>query len=171
MFPLIIATSLHNNIHKQLKTLCYGLPDVNWTEDYQFLLSLRHLGAIEERHLLEIKEALNPFSFPSFTTTVRGVEAVRTHKNHGIIYATVEASEPLTKLCQEIDLICRIVGIKQIGPRQSPRIYLGHYSHLNPIRLAEYLAIHHDFHIDAILVDHIGIYDTDSGRELVRYKL
>lgn len=171
MLSVIIATSLQQNVQKQLQAHCYGLPDVEWIEEYQFLISLKYMGALEDRHLLELKETLKTFSFPSFSTAVHGVESVRTHKGHGILYASLEDSEPLAKLCKEIDLICRTIGIKQIGPRQPPRITLGHHSNLNPVRLAEYLAIHHDFHIDAIPIDHINIYDTTTNHELVRYKL
>ena len=170
MLPLIIGTTLPNSIQKQLKAICYGIPEVKWTEEFQFLLSLRYMGAVPDQHLLEIKERLRVFSFPSFFTSIQGVEAHRAQKRRGNLWAKMETSTPIVQLSKEIDLICRAAGIPSTGPRQPPRILLGHYAHLNPVRLAEYQANHHAFHIDGIPIDHISIFEADGGSELIRYR-
>lgn len=151
MHTYLIAIPLPKKIVEQLKRLCFGLPNVLWTEEFH--LTLLNLGQIDASLCLDVQEKLVDFHFTPFNLTLQGVNVSHSKGSRGSIWAGTEHSENLFKLKKSLNNLLKEILLSKSTTPFSPHINLGRYEKIDPRRLGEYLEIQNAFVSPAFAVD------------------
>lgn len=152
MHSYFIVLTLPSIVRKQVSLICRGLPAVNWIEEENLHLTLRSLGPLNDQQLLDVKEQLQTLVFPSFTFSLKGVEATHTKRNKGQIWVNIYPDSQCLKLRKEIDFLLKGMDLAKEERPFHPNVTLGYYESLDSHRLAQYLMEHHFYQLDSIAI-------------------
>jgi 2'-5' RNA ligase len=151
MYPHFLAIPLPKHIQSRLAQLCYGLPQVHWVEEENFLLKLHDFGPLSNVHLGEIQDRLKSLLFSPFSLFLQGVGHFYSKKGHGTIWVGVADNLELFTLKKKVESQLRDLPLRS-PERFHPHIILGYYDRLNPQKLGDYLSALADYHSEPIEV-------------------
>lgn len=176
MDSLFIAFPLSKLIKNQLERLCFGLPNVHWTEHSHFHLNFFSIGPVNGTTLLDIQEALSKIHIAPFSLSLQSVSCFRPKKAKGIIWAGVSPSEELAALIKNITI--QLNPILPHFKTMIPHVTLGRFGNLDEKRLFDYLDSHSSFTTPLFTNDSFvlmksqnTIDDRTLYQELARFKL
>lgn len=151
MDQYLLAIPLPLPVRLRLASLCYGLPQVDWIEEENFLFTLRFFGPLNDQTAAQIEERLSSLFFLKFNLALKGVDHFHSSKgNRGIIWVGVEQTPELLALRKEIHDLLIDLHLKAEERPYHPHITIGKYHRLNEQRLAEYLMAHAHFQMEPI---------------------
>ena len=175
MDPLIIGISIPLEIRKRLSQICYGLPNVEWVEEENFLLSICHIGKVEEQLKLDILENLAEIHFPIFPINLFGIEC---SKSKGLIWLNVEISDLIAQFGKEIERVLRSNKVEKKSQNYFfPHVILGRFRSISYERLCEYLESNGLVSVPSIKVMFFSLYECHTSKkrsfytEISRYPL
>ena len=67
MHSHFLALPLPPSIRSRLASFCYGVPHVQWVEEENFHLTLRHFGPLSDQNAALIEERLETLFFVKFS--------------------------------------------------------------------------------------------------------
>lgn len=169
MDPYFVGIDLPTSIKQHLAQLCFGLPNVRWTELENFHVTLRYFGRINDPLISDIKEALAKIEFPSFTFMLKGVDHFHSHR-HGVLWVGTSASETVVKFKKEIDVALKELEIIPDERTYVPHVTLGRYEKLNAARLADYLMTHRFFESLEMTASHFHLFRSRQTPKRVFYE-
>lgn len=98
---------------------------LNWQDPGQMHLTLRFIGEVDEPVAGEIAGALRTVEFPPFELTFRGTGAFPDEGHPSVIWAGVRPEEPLMRLQEEVEEVCRDVGLDPERRGYVPHVTIG----------------------------------------------
>lgn len=158
MNPYLIALDFPPVIKSQLKSICYGLPTVEWVEEENFHLLLRYLGKIPEPSLGLVKEALQTISFLSFKISLQGVDHFHAKKGQGTLWTGVKPIEALNSLKKDVDKVLKNLEVAPIERSFHPHVTLGRYDQIDHRRLGEFLMMNSLFRSESIEITNFHLF-------------
>lgn len=177
MNSLFIALPLPKLIKSRLEHLCFGLPNVPWTEHSHFHLNILSLGQADGTLQLDIQEALAKIQVAPFNLSLQGVGCFRAKNKKGMIWAGVSPSKELTVLIKTITGKLNLI-IPKLDKSFIPHVTLGRFGNMDEKRLFDYLDSNSSFITDSFPADCIALMKSQNTlddrtlyQELVRFKL
>lgn len=175
---LNIAIILPKPIRKQLQRLCYGLPNVTWSEEENLHLTLLSAGPNLNSLDIDIHEKLIKIDFKPLTLSIQGVHCHKSNEAAGTLWAGVQESIELAAFLKSIDAALKdILPPKSKNGLKAPHITLGRYERADALRLSEYLAGQSDFLSTPFSADHFVLLEGHRTKdhtliytEIARYK-
>jgi RNA 2',3'-cyclic 3'-phosphodiesterase len=178
MNTLFIALPLNLLIKSQLERLCFGLPQVHWTEHRHFHLTILYLGQVDGALQLDIQEALSKIQIAPFHLSLTGVGYFPAKKSHGVIWSGVAFSDELIHLKKMIDDKLKEISWKNNHQPFVPHITLGRFNKIDQRRLMDYLEAQSAFITPTFLNDSFvlmksqqTISNTTIYEEIARFPL
>lgn len=138
MDNFFIAIPLPDFIKSQLSRICVGIPNAQWVEQENFIISLRHLGKITEMDSWDIKESLAQINHESFTLSLKEVGYFHS-KSSGTVWIGVEQSPCLIHLKKSIDSLLRKFKLEAEDRLFTPHVVLAKYEKVAPHKLIPFL--------------------------------
>lgn len=149
MHSYLLVIPLPSSVRLKLTSLCYGLPKVRWIEEENFHLTLRYLGVLSDHSLMDIQNHLKNLFFLQFPLILKGTGHFHSKGQRGSIWLGVADNPQLSSLKKEVNHVLK--GIRLPSEEQfHPHITLGHYAHLSPQKLGDYLFNLNDYQSDSI---------------------
>lgn len=145
MDSYLLAIRLPHVIQARLAAICFGLPQVQWVEEGNFHLTLRHFPHLNSHILRNITEQLTDIFFQSFPIVLQGVGHFHTKGNRGSIWIGIVENLHLVEMRKEIDRLLRTLCLEAEEYSFHPHVTLGYYDQLNPKRLGDFLTTYADF--------------------------
>lgn len=152
---LLVAIDLPKNTKKMIGRLCCGLSSMEWIEEANLHISLRHLGNVEGTLEQEIKDSLANVHQIPFSLILKGIDYFGARGSHyGEFRLGIEKSLPFLEFKKFIDKSLSEVGIR-LGKQasQEPHIVLGYMNRRNDDRAGSYLENHYGFECPPFLVE------------------
>jgi 2'-5' RNA ligase len=162
---LFIAIDPPQEVCEQLVSLCCGLPEARWTPINQFHLTLSFIGEVDGTTFLDIRESLAELVQPSFDLRFKGVGFFPPRGAPRVVWAGVEASEPLMQLQRKITTHLRQQGIELEKRKYSPHITLARLRQTPESKIGKYLALNNLFSSSRFPVDQFTLYSSVLGRK------
>src|SRR5437868_783143 len=103
----LIAISIPREIRFRIASECHGLPQVHWTEEENFHITLRHLGPLSEYELANVQERLLNFFFQPFIIVLKGMNQSHSRSNRGTLWMEVGEHPQLNQLKMKIDSLLK----------------------------------------------------------------
>jgi 2'-5' RNA ligase len=150
MHPHFLALPLPLSIRTRLASFCYGLPQVQWVEEENFHITLRHFGPLSDVLLHQVQEHLHPLFFHPFSLTLQGIHPVNSKGKHGKIEVGIANHPALSALKKEIDSQLKNLALPSAYRAFHPHITVGRYERLNSERLGDYLMTHAHYQSEPI---------------------
>lgn len=141
MNPYFLVIPLPPIAQTRLASLCYGLPQVRWTEEDHFHVILRQFGPLADHRIAEIREKLEHLFFHPFPLVLQGMNTSQSKGKRGIIWVGVIESIHLSTLKKEINRQLSGLQFPQ-EERSELRVSLGYFDRINPERFGDYLSAH-----------------------------
>lgn len=176
---LFIAFILPKSIQQQLQRLCFGLPDVSWTEEHDFFLTVLPIGPNVNSLDLDVHEKLAKVSISPFSISLHGINCFKSKSDYSILFAEVKESSEMNSLRKLIGDELKDVPLEKGGEMLSPHVTLGRFLNrkIDPRRLGEYLENHAGFVSSVFVVDHVALIECRVSKdgtyiyeEIARYK-
>ena len=177
MHSIFIAFPLPKTVKDQLARLCFGLPQVHWTEHNDFHLTIHFVGPVNALTRLDIQDALNQIRFPPFRISLEGV-GYFDNKSNGVVWAGVSPSKELDAIKKII--VTQLKKILTVVDKKPfvPHITLGRFKTIDKRRLADYLDSHSLFATVPFGNDFLVLMESQKTaaestiyQELARFKL
>ncbi len=152
MHSHLLALPLPSSVRSRLASFCYGPPQINWLQEENFYLFLRHLGPLSDSLLKEIQDRLNALFFRPFFLILQGMGYFHSKGNHGTIWVGTAPNSELLSLKKTIDAQLRGLSLPSEDRSFHPHITLGYYDHMNMQKLGDYLTAYRDYQSESIEV-------------------
>lgn len=150
-----IALELPPKIKQDLALMCHGLPFMEWTEQDNFHITLRHFGPLSEPLISEIKEHLATVHFVPFQITLLGIDYKK-----GSLYSSVVPSEPVIKLRHEIDRNLSALKLPHEEKSFKPHVTLGKSEQINENKIADFLAYYYAYKSELIEIKGFTFFNS-----------
>lgn len=166
----ILSIDLPPPIKKHLATLCFGLPNVEWTSEENFNLTLQNLNHVNDTTLYEIKDRLETIHFEPFQISLCGVDFSSSRGSQGVLWIGITPSDPVVKLNLKIDKALADVHHKSIEKSSNPLIILGKDTHIQPNRLVDFLQTHSLFRSQSFDVSSFSLKEVITTPNKILFK-
>lgn len=166
-----LALPLPLSIRSRLASFCYGVPHVQWVEEENFHLVLRHFGPLSDHDAALIEERLETLFFVKFSLVLKGIGNFHSKGNRGTIWVGVEQTAELSALKKEVDLHLRELPLRAEERSFHPHITLGRYDRLSQQKLGDYLIAHADFQSEPFEVDCCQLLTSHHTPKHLYYQL
>lgn len=142
MQPRFVALPIPSATRSRLSSLCCGIPQVQWVEEENFYLILKHLGFLSDIDVGEVRDALHSLFFHPFSFVLEGVCHSHVKGKRSKIWVGVHENLHLNDLRKEIDRLLKPFADSILAEDRSfsPHVTIGYYDKVNPAKLADYLA-------------------------------
>lgn len=158
MHPLIVTISLPAAIKKQLQSICYGLPNTQWTDPENFHLILYQIDPLPPLILKDLQEAFSHFTFPAFDLSLKRIVVSQAAKKKGTLSIELSSSDTLLVLQKEIQsILMRLKLLSSSTKHQHFLIPLGYFDNLSDQRLADYLGYYSLFQTASFTVNTVDL--------------
>lgn len=162
MGPYFIAIDFPPLIKQQLKSICFGLPCAEWTDEENFILVLRQLGQLNDQLLSDVKESLKQVAFLPFSMELKGIGQHQSKRGDGLLWTEGKPIDSLLKLKQQIEKELKPLSLTPSERSFYPRVTLAKYEHMADQRLGEYLMTHNLFKSDAFEVSQFILFSMHT---------
>lgn len=158
-----LALEIPKLVKDQLAALCFGPPQIHWTEKDHLYFMLRPLENLSDSELNDLMNQLDGFFFEGFSFILQGIDH-KHFKGGGVIGVGAGQNADMLKLIKEMDQTLRGLKLKKNYEMPFP-IILGHYDlghgeRISFERLGDYLMAHALFRSDPIDVTGIILLRT-----------
>ncbi len=161
---LFVALDPSAQAKEELAALCCGLPGARWTPHQQLHLTLCFIGETDGSTFLDIREALEEIEAPAFPLTLKGLGFFPPRRAPRVLWAGVQASEPLAALQRKVLTKLQHCGVVVEKRRFTPHITLARLQDEAMPRLQRYLEAHALFVGTPFTVRHFTLYSSVLGR-------
>ncbi|MBY4639375.1 RNA 2',3'-cyclic phosphodiesterase [Gluconacetobacter entanii] len=169
---LFIALGIPHPLSARLAELRGSLAEVNWVPPETYHLTLRFIGEVTDRHLMEdIHHALSAIRAPSFDLLADGPGLFERPAAPATLWMGVVRNESLLHLQRKVDTAMRRVGLDDRRRRFVPHITLGSIPHPDPARLAPWLGRHGLADGAATTIEAFSLYSSLRGKESPVYEV
>jgi len=153
MLRLFAGISLPPQERLRLSLVAGGLPGIRWIDPGNYHVTLRFIGEIGEDLAADIDEALARIRFTPFPLTILGIGAFGPPVKPRVVYAGVEASEPLYHLRERVEIVLARAGIVPEGGRYVPHVTLGYAQTGAGPQVARFIEANNLLRLDPFTVD------------------
>jgi 2'-5' RNA ligase len=171
MIRLFAALSIPEEIGAALARRQSGVEGARWRPREALHLTLRFFGEIREDVARDLDAELTALHARSFEITLTGVGAFGEGPDIHVLWAGVEASEPLARLAKACETAARRVGLKPDTRIWRPHVTLAYPRHPDPAEVAAWIQANNLMKSPPIRVDSFGLYSSFLGSEQAHYRL
>jgi len=129
---LFIALELPDAVKDALMRMCAGVPGAKWRKHEQLHLTLRFIGEVDGGIARDIAEALTLVRAPGFELALRGIGHFGDGRRPRVLWAGVDAAEPVRFLHDRIERVLGDVGLPSERRKFRPHVTL---ARLNGVRM------------------------------------
>jgi 2'-5' RNA ligase len=162
MIRLFVGLDLPEDLRQRLAAVGIGMPGVHWVPEDNLHLTLRFIGEVGEDVANDLHDALTGVHGPSFPLTIAGTGIFETGHRPHTFYASVEKSEPLTRLQNKIESALVRAGQEPETRKFTPHITLAKLRDTPGVRLQDFLSANALLH-DAWTVDYFTLFSSQLG--------
>jgi 2'-5' RNA ligase len=162
MIRLFVGLDLPEDLRGRLAALSVGLPGVHWVPEDNLHLTLRFIGEVDEDVASDLHDALTGVRVPPFPLTVAGTGIFETGHRPHTFYASVEKSDPLTRLQGKIESALVRAGQEPETRKFTPHITLAKLRDTPAGRLHDFLSAHTLLH-DEWTVEYFTLFSSQLG--------
>jgi RNA 2',3'-cyclic 3'-phosphodiesterase len=171
MIRLFAALSLPEEIGAALTRRQAGVEGARWSAVEALHVTLRFFGDIREDVARDLDAELVALRAAPFEITLAGVGAFGEGPDIHVLWAGVEASEPLSRLAKACESAARRVGLKPDTRVYRPHVTLAYLRHADPAEVAIWIQANNLLKSPPIRVDSFGLYSSFLGSEKAHYRL
>jgi 2'-5' RNA ligase len=171
MIRLFAALSIPEEIAAALARRQSGVEAARWRPREALHLTLRFFGEIREDIARDLDAELTALHARPFEITLSGVGAFGEGPDIHVLWAGVEASEPLSRLAKACETAARRVGLKPDTRIYRPHVTLAYPRHPDPAEVAAWIQAHNLMKSPPIRVGSFGLYSSFLGSEQAHYRL
>jgi 2'-5' RNA ligase len=171
MIRLFAALSLPDEIGTALTRRQAGVEGARWRPVGALHVTLRFFGDIREDLARDLDAELVALRAAPFEITLSGVGAFGEGPDIHVLWAGVEASEPLARLAKACESAARRVGLKPETRSYRPHVTLAYLRHADPAEVAAWIQGNNLLKSPPIRVDSFGLYSSFLGSEQAHYRL
>jgi 2'-5' RNA ligase len=154
-------------IEGQLKTLCFGPPQINWVDANHFYFFIHSLGMLTDLDLSLVRTQLQTLFFLPFNVNLKNLTTQQT-KGKGVIGIESELNEDLMNFKKEIYRLFRNLNLKKVDSLPFP-IVLGYFEKINFEKLNDYLT-YSSFSPQPLLITELILLRTWSSSKRMVYE-
>ncbi len=162
MHRLFIAIEIPENIKKELNSICYGIPNARWVDDYH--LTIRFIGEVDRHMFCSIEDGMRNIDFPSFSISLKGVGYFSTKGEPSVLWAGVHKKDELKKLRKKINTALNKIGIMPQVGKFSPHITLARLHNVATSGIEAYLDEYALFRSLEFEVEEFHLYSSVLGK-------
>lgn len=156
---LFSAIDLPEAIREDLDDLSTPLPGVRWKDMDDFHLTLRFIGDVDNPTANEFADLLANIEVPAFEMRIAGLGTFG-GRDPRILWAGVEAGEPLDRLARANERAARAAGLDRAAHPFKPHITLARLKNTDPERLARFLQRRGGFRSEPFYVTHFTLFSS-----------
>ncbi|WP_084608343.1 RNA 2',3'-cyclic phosphodiesterase [Nisaea denitrificans] len=127
MNRLFVALALPDHVRAALSRLRRGFPGARWVAEENFHLTLRFIGAVDNRAMDDIAAQLDRVREPGFDLELDGFGCFETKGRARALWTRVVASDELLHLQRKIDTALDAVGVERETRRFKPHVTLARF--------------------------------------------
>ncbi|MCE2982648.1 MAG: hypothetical protein LW832_03675 [Parachlamydia sp.] len=161
-----IAIELPALLRTRLAFICYGLPAMEWVDEYHFYVLLKSLGELTPPHLSELKENLSRLHFHPFFL---GFSTLQVHPLIGkksLIGLGIANTDHLRPLLKDINALTRNWPLPKTPSLLVP---LGYFSRVKEGRLHEYLMLQQYLSLPDFEVNSCSLIELKKSPKTIYY--
>lgn len=171
MIRLFAALSFPDEVGAALSRRQGGVEGARWSPREALHLTLRFFGDIREDIARDLDAELTALSARPFEITLSGVGAFGEGPDIHVLWAGVEAAEPLSRLAKACESAARRVGLKPETRSYRPHVTLAYLRHADPNEVAAWIQANNLLKSPPIRVESFGLYSSFLGSEQAHYRL
>lgn len=171
MIRLFAALAIPDEIGVGLARRQHGVEAARWSPRESLHLTLRFFGDIREDLARDLDAELVALRAQPFEITLAGVGAFGEGPDIHVLWAGVEASEPLSRLAKACESAARRVGLKPETRVYRPHVTLAYTRHPDPAEVAAWIQANNLLKSPPIRVESFGLYSSFLGSEQAHYRL
>ncbi|WP_075594989.1 RNA 2',3'-cyclic phosphodiesterase [Novacetimonas hansenii] len=169
---LFIALGIPHPLSTRLATLRGSLAEVNWVPPETYHLTLRFIGEVTDRHMMEdIHHALSAIHAPAFDLLADAPGLFERPGAPATLWMGIVRNDSLLHLQRKVDTAMRRVGLGERHRRFVPHITLGSIPSPDATRLATWLGRHAMVGGDATAIRTFSLYRSLRGKESPAYEV
>lgn len=127
MNRLFVALALPDHVRAALSRLRRGFPGARWVAEENFHLTLRFIGAVDNRAMDDIAAQLDRVREPGFDLELNGFGCFETKGRARALWARVVANDELLHLQRKVDTALDAVGVERETRRFKPHVTLARF--------------------------------------------
>jgi len=160
---LFVALDLSPAQREALALLRGSLPGVQWVPSENYHLTLRFIGEITDRYVMEeIDLALSRLSWKPFNVSFHGAD-LREGMTADSLMIGIERSEALTTLQTQVESVLRRAGCAPAKRRFQPSVTLGHLATTQRADAARWVQRHNLFRSEPMPIHHVTLFESLRG--------
>lgn len=171
MIRLFAALSIPDEIGTALGRRQGGVEGARWRPREALHLTLRFFGDIREDLARDLDAELMALHARPFEITLAGVGAFGEGADLHVLWAGVEANEPLSRLARACEAAARRAGLKAETRAYRPHVTLAYLRHADPAEVAAWIQANNLMKSPPIQVERFGLYSSFLGSEQAHYRL
>jgi RNA 2',3'-cyclic 3'-phosphodiesterase len=171
MIRLFAALSLPDGIGATLTRRQSGVEGARWSPREALHVTLRFFGDIGEDIARDLDAELVALRTQPFEITLSGVGAFGEGPDIHVLWAGVEASEPLARLAKACESAARRVGLKADTRAYRAHVTLAYLRHADPAEVAAWIQANNLLKSPPIPVESFGLYSSFLGSEQAHHRL
>jgi len=160
MIRLFIALPIPSTMRVLLHAMGRSLHGARAVPEEQIHLTLRFIGEVETSLLLDIKDQLKQAQFSQFQMNIRGVGHFPPRGKPRVIWAGLDAGDPLIRLKRKIDTSLIQSGIPSEGRKFSPHITIARIKNSSMQRVTDFLAGNAFLEFDRFTAECFHLYSS-----------
>jgi 2'-5' RNA ligase len=157
MMRLFIGIAIPDAPARSLLLLEGGIPGARWQSREQLHLTLRFIGEVDGRTVIDIDDALRALREPAFELEPFGV-GVFSLKEPRQLWIGLRRNPALIHLHRKVDTTITRLGLRADGRKFSPHITLARLKSPPRDRLVQFLQTHALFSAQPFAVDRFCLY-------------
>lgn len=169
MNTVLIAIKIPKNIKSQLNRVCYGLPNINWLDPEDFLITIKSLGRLDGSVILDVQERLEVLKTHPFNLKLEGIEVVPPKSKSGTVTAKVKGDTLFYNLGKEINDLLGPLKLAKFEREFDPHVVLGHFDQVQPLKVINFLEAQSGFSTDYFLVVEIVLVSIELTAKSLYY--
>ncbi|MCW5730146.1 MAG: RNA 2',3'-cyclic phosphodiesterase [Alphaproteobacteria bacterium] len=165
MIRLFAAIALPDEIRASLAPIMAGIPGAKWTRPENLHLTLRFIGNVDGRLFRDIADSLSHVRGEPFELRLSGVGQFGEGRRVDLVWAGVQASEPLRHLQARIEQRLRAEGLEPEPRKYHPHVTLARLRGAPDRRVADYLAGHGLYRSAPFRVEEFVLFSSFLARD------
>ncbi|MDK2760121.1 MAG: RNA 2',3'-cyclic phosphodiesterase [Sphingopyxis sp.] len=159
---LFVALRPPRAIREKLIAAMHGISGARWQNDDQLHLTLRFIGEVDRHMAEDVAAALGALHAPVVTARIAGVGLFERQGRPHMMWAAVDAHEPLAALHRKVGQLLARVGIPPETRTFTPHITLARLNRgSGPV--APFLALNGELASGAFEFRHVTLYESELG--------
>lgn len=168
---LFLALPVPPEVQKAAEAIQKGLANTNWQPMGKMHITVRLIGAVEQKIVEQVCTRLEMLDFGAFDLKLSGVGAFGTGCDPADgwngVWAGIDRQETLSALKDEIDRLLRGLPLPKVGyDEYVPHMTLGQVVSPEPEGVADYIKRNRSFKSDDFALNSIVMYDNCSKNRL-----